>query len=64
MKPNQKVEKQYIKLIRKMSGEERLKASFDLYEFAREIAIAGIKNQFPNISQSELNKKLHERIPK
>jgi len=54
----------YYSLLRKMSGEERMKRAFELCRFSWKIVEASIRNQFPNISSEEFRKKLKERLPK
>lgn len=50
---NKKAEKKYVEIIRKKSGEERLKIAIDLRRLALKLAEAGIKNQNPNISSED-----------
>lgn len=57
-----KTEKKYIDIMRKKSGEERLKIAMELREFVLKIAKEGIKNQNPNISTKDLKANLQERI--
>lgn len=52
----------YIKGLRKLSGEERIKIASDLFEAVKEIAIAGIIHQNPNISDEELKAELNKRL--
>lgn len=64
MKRVTKNERQYLKIIKRMSGEQRLGASFELYELARKLAVAGARNQFPSLSKKALEKKIQARISK
>jgi len=57
-----KTEKKYIEIMRKKSGEDRLKIALELRKLALKLAEAGIKAENPKISQKELQKKLQERI--
>lgn len=57
-----KAEAAYIKGLRKLSGEERIKIASDLFEAVKEIAIAGIIHQNPNISDEELKAELNKRL--
>jgi hypothetical protein len=57
-----KTEKKYIEIMRKKSGQERLKIAMDLRRLALKLAKEGIKNQNPKISSRELKAYLQERI--
>lgn len=52
----------YIELLRKMSGEERLRIAFELFEFAKDIMIEGIKSQNPKITPEEIQKEVVRRM--
>lgn len=52
----------YIKGLRKLSGEERIKIASDLFEAVKEMAKAGIIHQNPNISDEELKAELNKRL--
>ena len=52
----------YIKGLRKLSGEERIKIASDLFEAVKEIARAGIIHQNPNISDEGLKAELNKRL--
>ncbi|PYL09503.1 MAG: hypothetical protein DME33_03805 [Verrucomicrobia bacterium] len=51
-----------IEKYRAMTGEERLKLSFDLHELACAITREGIRHQHPNASSEEVERLLRERI--
>ena len=51
-----------IELYRQMTGEQRLQISLGLHELSCEVARAGIRDQFPNATPGEVEKKLRERI--
>lgn len=55
-------DEKYIEIMRKKSGEERVKIAFELNKLALKSAEAGIKSANPNISSEELHKQLQERI--
>ncbi len=55
-------EKKYIEIMRKKSGEERLKIALKLRKLALKLAETAIKSQYPKISSRELKKKLQERM--
>lgn len=52
----------YLKILRKMEGEKKLKTAFELYEIALNLCKQSIIEQFPNIQQKELKKKLLKRF--
>lgn len=58
----EKVDEKYLEILRKMSGEERLKIGMELYELARNIVKASILNKYPNISDEDLEVKLRDRM--
>ncbi|MSR56972.1 MAG: hypothetical protein EXS05_04795 [Planctomycetaceae bacterium] len=51
-----------IACYRQMTGEQRLKIALDLHEFACDISRAGIRRQFPDADDSEVQRLLCERI--
>lgn len=55
-------EEKYIEIMRKKSGEERLKIAFELRELVLKLAEAGIKTRNPKISPRKLRKKILQRI--
>lgn len=59
---NSKAEKKYIELMRKKTGEERLKIAMELRELSLELAETGIKDQNPSISSQKLKALLQKRI--
>lgn len=59
-----RVEEKQIEILRKMSGSQRVRLGAGLYEMARKIAKAGIRDQFPRLSEREIEGKLKERLPK
>jgi hypothetical protein len=59
---NPEIEKIFREMIMKKSGEERMMMGFSMFDSAREIVIASIKNENPDISEIELKKKLFLRF--
>ena len=59
---SKEAEATYIKGLRKLSGEERMNITSDLFEAVKEIAIAGIIHQNPNISEEGLKAELNKRL--
>lgn len=57
-----KTDKKYIEIMRKKSGEERLKIAMELRKLVLKMAEQGIKHQHPNISPEDLKARLQERI--
>jgi hypothetical protein len=51
-----------IQMYRQMTGEQRLKIALDLHELACNVAREGIRHQFPNAGEPEVERRLRERI--
>lgn len=47
---------------RQMSGEQRLKIGFDLFELACNVARAGIRSQHPGADEAEVDQLLRKRL--
>ena len=60
----EKENKKYYEVLRNMSGEQRMRIGFEMYDFVIKIVEESIKNQYPGISEKELKQKIRERIPK
>jgi len=56
--------REYIKIIRRLTPEERLKKCFELNELTKQLFLAGLKNRFPDLSQEEIKKIYLKRINK
>lgn len=61
MTPEAALEKQ-IELYRAMTGEQRLDIALRLHELSCDLARAGIRRQYPDADESEVNRRLRERI--
>lgn len=61
MSPEAALEKQ-IEIYRQMTGEQRIKLALDLHEFACDVARAGIRHQYPNATDEEVDAHLRRRI--
>lgn len=59
-----KENKRYYEILKAMSGEQRLKIGFEMWDFTMKLVEASIRNQYPEISNEELEGKIKERIPK
>ncbi len=51
----------YVQMVRKMSGVERIIKACELSDTVTELAILGIKHQYPGISETEVLKRLARR---
>jgi hypothetical protein len=51
-----------IERYRQMTGEERLSIALNLHQLSCDIAREGIRSQFPSADETEVEKKLRERI--
>jgi len=56
--------REYIKIIRRLTPEEKLKKCFELNELTKQLFLTGLKNRFPNLSQEEIKKLYLKRINK
>jgi len=57
---DQKVEEHQIELLRGMPGWRKMEMLVSLHRAARERAMAGIRQRYPDINQEELSAKLAE----
>jgi hypothetical protein len=63
--PNRYVEpanEQQEEILRRMTGEQRLRIGFEITEFALNLARAGIRHQYPGISDEGVREKLRDRL--
>ena len=51
-----------IERYRAMTGQQRLQIALDLHQFACEVARAGIRRQFPEADDREIDRHLRNRI--
>ena len=49
-------------ILRRMTGQQRLRIGFEITEFALNLARAGIRRQYPGISDEGVREKLSERL--
>ena len=61
MKPEEGAEKQ-IELYRRMSGKERIKIAFEMWEAAFSMVKASEKSLNPAISENEIEKRARKRM--
>jgi len=64
MKSTNNGHREYIKIIRRLTPEERLKKCFELNELTKKLFLTGLKNRFPDLSQEEIKKLYLKRINK
>jgi hypothetical protein len=64
MKPINQIRKEYIKIIRNMSPENRLRKCFELNELTKQLFLIGLKNRFPDFSEKEIKEIYLKRIDK
>jgi len=57
-----KTEKKYIEIMRKKSGQERIKIAMELRKLVLKLAEAEIKSRNPKISKKKLKYLLQKRI--
>ncbi|MFH1414738.1 MAG: hypothetical protein ABIH89_01460 [Elusimicrobiota bacterium] len=60
-RPNHKL---YIKILRNMTPEQRLKKAFELTEFSKKLFIEGLHKRFPDLNGENFNKLLMKRLDK
>lgn len=51
-----------IERYRQMTGEERLKIACDLFAFSCDVAREGIRHQFPQADEREIERRLRQRL--
>ncbi len=61
MTPESALERQ-ISLYRNMTGEQRLKIALDLHELSCNLAREGIRAQYPEAGEVEIERRLRERL--
>ena len=64
MKQIDQCRKEYIKIIRNMSPENRLRKCFELSELTKQLFLIGLKNRFPDYSEKEIKEIYLKRIDK
>ena len=58
-RPNHRL---YIRSLRRMSPEARLRKAFELTDFTRQLFRAGLRRRFPELTDDELNEIYVERL--
>jgi len=54
--------KKYIEILRNMTGEQRIRIGFELFEMAKKVMIDGIKAQNPGITSEEIQQEVVRRM--
>lgn len=49
-------------LYRSMTGQQRLQIALDLHEFACQVSRAGIRRQYPDADETEVERHLKHRL--
>ena len=60
-RPNHKI---YLRILRKMTPEQRLLKAFELSDFSRKLFKQGLRKSFPDLSEEEFQKLLLRRLDK
>jgi hypothetical protein len=61
MTPQAALDRQ-IEMYRRMTPEQRLKLALDLHELACNVAREGIRHQFSQADEAEVERRLHQRL--
>ncbi len=61
MTPEAALQRQ-IECYRRMTGEQRLQIALDLHQFACDVAREGIRHQFPQADEAEVERRLRQRL--
>ena len=56
--------REYIKLLRRMSGEQRLRKAMELSELTRRLFKQGLRKRFSHLSEEQLHSLYLERLEK
>lgn len=54
----------YIKILREMTPEMRLRKAFELTEFSKTLFAHGLRKRFPNLGEEDFNNLLQKRLNK
>ncbi len=60
-RPNHQV---YIGVLRAMSGEDRLRKTFELSALTRELLLTGLRRRYPDLPESDLHQLYLRRLQK
>ncbi len=51
---------EYIAMLRRLSGRQKLRTAFAMYWSARSLKAAGLRSQFPDWSEDQVQRKVKE----
>ena len=51
---------EYVAMLRRLSGQQKLRTAFAMYWSARSLKAAGLRSQFPNWSEDQVQQKVKE----
>lgn len=54
----------YVRILRQMTPEQRLKKAFELSELSRSLFTEGLRKRFPGLHESEFRQLLLDRLEK
>ncbi len=58
-RPNHRL---YVRVLRRMTPEERLRKAFELSKFSRDLFVQGLRSRYPDLSEDEFREILLERL--
>lgn len=53
---------EYIKVLRRMSDEDKLNKTFELSAYTKELFLAGLRERFPTASEAHIRRLYLERL--
>ncbi|MDT8437036.1 MAG: hypothetical protein RRA92_09815 [Gemmatimonadota bacterium] len=56
--------REYLRILRRLSPEDRLRKAFELSDLSRELFLHGLRKRFPDRSEAEVRDIARERIEK
>lgn len=56
--------RQYLRVLRAMTPEQRLRKAFELSEFAKVLFLHGLRKRFPELSPEEFGERVRARLEK
>jgi hypothetical protein len=54
--------RRYLEALRRMSPGERLRKAWELSEFTKQLALSGLRQRFPGLSEAEVKRKYLEVV--
>jgi hypothetical protein len=54
----------YIRVLRSMTPEQRLRKAFELSDFSRQLFVYGLRKRYPDLPESEFTSLLLKRLDK